>query len=164
MKQIKKAGLPFFVVLLLGGIIGYILGCTKTQRDRESQARASQQETKSETSKKTAPNEENGDQPKNAKAPPTAKAVRDVYYPGTEELGPNDLRVVALGTGMPANRPKQAAACFLVELGNGDKFLFDCGYGSADRLSAMKIPMDYLDKVFMASHLEHASAEQMPFT
>ena len=46
----------------------------------------------------------------------------DVYYPGTEDLGPDEMRVVALGTGMPSPRPKQAAACWLVELGNGDKF------------------------------------------
>jgi len=47
----------------------------------------------------------------------------DVYYPGTEELKPDEMRVVACGTGMPSPRPKQAAACWLVELGNGDKFL-----------------------------------------
>jgi ribonuclease Z len=63
---------------------------------------------------------------------------------------------VALGTGMPTVRPKQAAASFLVELGNGDKFLFDVGYGSIERLSAMKIPMDYLDKVFIGHlHMDH---------
>ena len=31
---------------------------------------------------------------------------RDVYYPGTEPLNPNDMRIVALGTGMPSVRPK----------------------------------------------------------
>ncbi len=46
----------------------------------------------------------------------------DVYYPGTEDLAPDEMRVVALGTGQPSPRPKQAAACWLVELGNGDKF------------------------------------------
>ncbi|MBW2225364.1 MAG: hypothetical protein JRF54_14385, partial [Deltaproteobacteria bacterium] len=47
------------------------------------------------------------------------KAELDVYYPATESLGKNEMRVVALGTGMPSVRPKQAAACWLVELGNG---------------------------------------------
>ena len=83
-------------------------------------------------------------------------AERDVYYPGSETLRPDEMRIVALGTGMPSIRPKQAAACFLVELGNGDKFLFDIGYGSVQRLSAMKIPMDYLDKVFIGHlHMDH---------
>ena len=80
----------------------------------------------------------------------------DVYYPGTEELQPDEMRIVALGTGMPSVRPKQAAACFLVELGNGDKFLFDIGSGSHERISAMKIPYDYLDKVFIGHlHVDH---------
>jgi hypothetical protein len=74
---------------------------------------------------------------------------RDVYYPGTEALAPDEMRVTACGTGMPNARPKQAAACWLVELGNGDKFLFDIGTGSAERISALKIPYDYLDKVFV---------------
>jgi ribonuclease Z len=81
---------------------------------------------------------------------------RDVYYPGTEALSPDEMRVIACGTGMPNARPKQAAACWLVELGNGDKFIFDIGTGSAERLSAMKIPYDYLDKVFIGHlHSDH---------
>jgi ribonuclease Z len=88
--------------------------------------------------------------------PPSSEEMMDVYYPGTEELGPNEMRVVALGTGMPNARPKQAAACWLVELGNGEKFLFDIGTGSAERLSAMKIPMDYIDKLFIGHlHSDH---------
>ncbi len=90
--------------------------------------------------------------------PPGAKAlsVRDVYYPGSETLAADEMRVVACGTGMPNARPKQAAACFLVELGNGDKFIFDAGQGSAERISAQNIPYDYLDKVFLGHlHADH---------
>ena len=84
---------------------------------------------------------------------------RDVYYPGTEELAPDEMRVTACGTGMPNARPKQAAACFLVELGNGDKFIFDIGSGSFERLSALAIPFDYLDKVFIGHlHSDHFGA------
>jgi hypothetical protein len=41
----------------------------------------------------------------------TVKAVqeRETYYPGTEELASNEMRVTACGTGMPNARPKQAA-------------------------------------------------------
>ncbi len=82
--------------------------------------------------------------------------VLDVYYPGTEELGPDEMRVVACGTGMPSPRPKQAAACWIVELGNGDKFLFDLGAGSHERIAAQKTPYDYLDKVFLGHlHVDH---------
>ncbi len=89
-------------------------------------------------------------------SPVRALGNRDVYYPGTEDLAPDEMRVIACGTGMPNARPKQAAACWLVELGNGDKFIFDIGTGSAERLSALKIPYDYLDKVFIGHlHSDH---------
>ena len=93
----------------------------------------------------------------NAPASPVkALAERDVYYPGSEDLAPDEMRVVACGTGMPNARPKQAAACFLVELGNGDKFIFDIGLGSAERIAAMNIPYDFLDKVFLGHlHADH---------
>jgi ribonuclease Z len=91
-----------------------------------------------------------------AVSPVGALAERDVYYPGSEDLAPDEMRVIACGTGMPNARPKQAAACFLVELGNGDKFIFDIGTGSAERISAMKIPYDFLDKVFIGHlHADH---------
>jgi len=81
---------------------------------------------------------------------------RDVYYPGSEALAPDEMRIVALGTGMPSARPKQAAACWLVELGNGDKFLFDLGAGCHERIAAQKIPYDFIDKVFISHlHVDH---------
>ena len=81
---------------------------------------------------------------------------RDMYFPGTESLDPDEMRITALGTGQPSVRPKQAAACFLVELGNGDKFLFDIGSGSHERIAAQKIPYDYIDKVFISHlHVDH---------
>jgi ribonuclease Z len=91
-----------------------------------------------------------------AASPVKAIAEREMYYPGTEDLGPNEMRVIACGTGMPNARPKQAAACWLVELGNGDKFLFDIGTGSAERISALQIPYNYLNKVFIGHlHSDH---------
>jgi ribonuclease Z len=79
-----------------------------------------------------------------------------VYYPGTEALAPDEMRVIACGTGMPMPRLKQAAACFLIELGNGDKFIFDMGNGSLERIHSLGIPPDYLDKVFITHpHMDH---------
>ena len=66
------------------------------------------------------------------------------------------MRVIACGTGMPTTRAAQAAACFLVELGNGDKFIFDIGTGAAERISSLQIPYDYLDKIFIGHlHADH---------
>jgi ribonuclease Z len=94
--------------------------------------------------------------PRAASSPVKAIQEREIYYPGTEDLAPDEMRVTACGTGMPNARPKQAAACWLVELGNGDKFLFDIGTGSAERIAAMKIPYNYLNKVFIGHlHSDH---------
>lgn len=81
---------------------------------------------------------------------------RYVYYPGTEELGPEEIRVIACGTGLPAARRSQAATCFLIETGNGDKFLFDIGTGSMANIASLMIPYQYLDKVFLSHlHTDH---------
>jgi ribonuclease Z len=90
-------------------------------------------------------------------SPTEPSPSRAVYYPGTEALAPDEMRVTALGTGMPMPRLKQAAASFLVELGNGDKFIFDMGEGSYERVMSLGIPLDQLDKVFLGHlHLDHA--------
>jgi ribonuclease Z len=90
---------------------------------------------------------------------PTEPHERDFYVPNSEALARDEMRVIACGTGMPTTRAAQAAACFLVELGNGDKFLFDVGSGSAERISSLQIPYDYLDKVFIGHlHADHFGA------
>jgi len=87
---------------------------------------------------------------------PTLARERDTYYPNSEDLAPDEMRVIACGTGMPTTRAAQAAACFLVELGNGDKFIFDIGTGAAERISSLQIPYDYLDKIFIGHlHADH---------
>ena len=68
---------------------------------------------------------------------PTGTAPdRYVYYPGTEALESDEIRITACGTGLPAARRGQAASCFLLELGNGDKFLFDIGTGSMANIAS----------------------------
>lgn len=90
------------------------------------------------------------------KLSPTKARARDFYAPNSEELDSDEMRVIACGTGMPTTRAAQAAACFLVELGNGDKFIFDIGSGSAERISSLQIPYDYLDKIFIGHlHADH---------
>ena len=93
---------------------------------------------------------------KSPKASPVKARARDFYAPNSEDLGPDEMRLIACGTGMPTARPKQAASCWLLELGNGDKFIFDIGTGSAERLAALQIPYNYLDKLFLSHlHTDH---------
>jgi ribonuclease Z len=90
------------------------------------------------------------------KSPTGVAPDRYVYYPGTEELQRNEIRVIACGTGMPTARRSQAATCFLVELGDGQKFLFDIGSGSHANIAALMIPSDFLTKVFLTHlHTDH---------
>ena len=80
-----------------------------------------------------------------ATTPTKPGSSRDVYYPGTEELAADEMRVIACGTGMPMPRLKQAAACFVIELGNGDKFIFDMGNGSFERIHAPGVELQDCD-------------------
>jgi ribonuclease Z len=88
---------------------------------------------------------------------PTGTAPdRYVYYPGTEELGSDEIRVIACGTGMPTARRSQMACSFVVELGNGDKFIFDIGSGSMANIQSLMIPANFLTKVFLTHlHTDH---------
>ena len=92
----------------------------------------------------------------NAKAAQIEEPPLDVYYPNTETLGSDEMRVIALGTGTPNFRRSQASASWLVELGNGEKFIFDIGTGSLSNLGALEIPYTYLDKIFVSHfHVDH---------
>ena len=89
-------------------------------------------------------------------APNVIAPDRYVYYPGTELLAEDEVRVIACGTGMPDQRRGQASACFLFEFGNGEKLIFDIGSGSMRNINALMIPMEYLTKVFLSHlHTDH---------
>ncbi len=74
------------------------------------------------------------------------------YFPNTEVLGSDEMRITALGTGMPNQTKKAVSISYLVELGNGEKFLFDLGSGAMGNLFSLRPDFSKLDKVF-ASHL-----------
>ena len=74
------------------------------------------------------------------------------YFPNTELLGADEMRITALGTGMPNQTKAAVSISYLVELGNGDSFIFDIGLGSMGNLFSLRPDFSKLDKVF-ASHL-----------
>ena len=79
-----------------------------------------------------------------------------LYYPGSQPLGESEIRVIDCGTDMLAARRGQGAACFVVELGKGNKFVFDMGSGWMRNVLALNIPADFLDKVFLRHlHTDH---------
>ena len=51
-------------------------------------------------------------------SPTKPSPKHDVYYPGTEELKPDEIRVIVCGSGMPMPRLKQAASRGVLRLLN----------------------------------------------
>jgi len=74
------------------------------------------------------------------------------YFPNTELLGADEMRITALGTGMPNQTKRAVSISYFVELGNGDKFIFDIGSGAMGNLFSLRPDFSKIDKVF-ASHL-----------
>lgn len=57
------------------------------------------------------------------------------------------LRITTLGSGTPDVRKDQVSSGFLIELGNGDKFIWDLGTGSYQNLLATATPASEITKV-----------------
>ena len=79
-------------------------------------------------------------------------STRDHYFPNTEPLAADEMRIIALGTGRPFVRRAQANCSWLIELGNGDKFIMDFGAGSQANFTALEIPHQDITAYF-ATHL-----------
>jgi ribonuclease Z len=92
-----------------------------------------------------------------AKAGVSVKEYPEHYIPGQESLAEDEMRVTACGSWGPAPlRIGQGASCLLVELGNGDVFIFDVGGGTVGNLFALGVHPARLDKVFITHfHLDH---------
>jgi len=75
------------------------------------------------------------------------------YFPNTEELRADEMRIIALGTGLPTPTTRaQKSTAWMVELGNGDIFIFDIGSGSMENLFGLRPNFSKMDKIFL-SHL-----------
>jgi ribonuclease Z len=130
------------LLVLAGVVIGYLISCNSTYLETKAQAAGGAAGPPGDRARLMDPKGTVSD--------------RYVYYPGTEELAEDEIRLIACGTGMPSARRSQAATCFLVELGDGQKFLFDIGSGSHANLESLMIPSDFLDKIFLTHlHTDH---------
>jgi len=84
------------------------------------------------------------------------KKYPEHFVPEQEKLAANEMRITAVGSGNPPVRRGQAATSWLVELGNGDNFMFDAGGGTVPALWSLRIPLASLDKLFVTHlHLDH---------
>jgi ribonuclease Z len=89
------------------------------------------------------------------------------YFPGTEELGADEMRVSFVGSCPWPPRRDQAGTSIMVELGNGDNFFFDLGNGSVKNILAMGVPASMINDIFISHlHVDHYAdlPYMLPFT
>ena len=98
------------VVLVVAGTV-YFLGYSDGQANRVQRGSATAHAA--ETQPSVASPEPSGHQ-EDVWSPTKRYPTHEAYYPGTEELKPDEMRVIACGSGMPMPRVKQAAASFLI--------------------------------------------------
>ena len=80
-----------------------------------------------------------------------------LYYPGTEELQSDEVRVTFMGSTYYPNQSQSGMSIF-VELGNGDNFVFDLGIGSLRNYNSFSIPFNTINHVFFSHlHMDHMS-------
>jgi ribonuclease Z len=91
------------------------------------------------------------------------RVLATTFAPGTEDLGPDEIRVTILGSGDPFVRPSPASASVLVEVGNAakDLFFFDLGSGALKNFTGLRLPVTATTKVFL-SHLHADHVGDMP--
>jgi glyoxylase-like metal-dependent hydrolase (beta-lactamase superfamily II) len=77
------------------------------------------------------------------------------WFPRTEKIGPDEIRIIFMGTS-PMIRPGQMNTSILIQLGNGENFVFDMGEGSVANYIASGIALNEIDKVFITHlHVDH---------
>ena len=77
----------------------------------------------------------------------TATVTEGSWVSNGEPVPQHGLRITTLGSGTPDVRKDQVSSGFLLELGNGDKFIWDLGTGSYQNLLATAVPAAQLTKV-----------------
>ena len=89
------------------------------------------------------------------------------FYPGLEEIGPDEMRISFVGSCPWPPRRNQAGTSIMVELGNGDLFFFDLGNGSVHNIIAMGVPPALINDIFITHlHADHYAdlPYMLPFT
>ncbi len=77
------------------------------------------------------------------------------WFPRTEDVQPDEMRIIFMGSA-PFIRPGQMNTSILVQLGNGENFIFDLGEGAIARYIASGFALNELDKVFITHlHIDH---------
>jgi len=81
---------------------------------------------------------------------------RNNYFPQSEELGKDEMRITFMGSQPFPPRNNQAGTCIMVELGNGKRFFFDFGSGCMRNIVANQVPIPEINDIFITHlHVDH---------
>lgn len=84
------------------------------------------------------------------------------WFPRTEDVQPNEMRIIFMGTA-PFIRPGQMNTSIFVQLGNGNNYVFDLGEGSPANYIASGFALNQIKDVFITHlHVDHFGG--LPYT
>jgi ribonuclease BN (tRNA processing enzyme) len=88
--------------------------------------------------------------------PTSSVRSRNNYFPNSEKLSPDEMRISFMGSTPFPPRIDQAGTCIMVELGNGDSFFFDFGPGCLRNIIAMGHSQQLVQDIFITHlHVDH---------
>jgi len=78
------------------------------------------------------------------------------YFPQSEPLGPDEMRIIFMGSQPWPPRLTQAGTCIMVELGGSKRLFFDFGPGCLRNIIANQVPVPEITDIFLTHlHLDH---------
>lgn len=81
---------------------------------------------------------------------------RNNYFPQSEPLGPDEMRIIFMGSQPWPPRLTQAGTCIMVELGGSKRLFFDFGPGCLRNIIANQVPVPEINDIFLTHlHLDH---------
>ncbi len=81
---------------------------------------------------------------------------RNNFFPQTEELGADEMRITFMGSNPWPPRLTQAGTCIMVECGNVGRFFFDFGSGCLRNIIGNQVPIPEITDIFITHlHVDH---------
>ncbi len=78
------------------------------------------------------------------------------YFPQSEPLGADEMRIIFMGSNPWPPRMSQAATCIMVELGGSKRLFFDFGPGCLRNIIANQVPVPEINDIFITHlHIDH---------
>ena len=81
---------------------------------------------------------------------------RNNYFPQSESLGDDEMRITFMGSNPWPPWLSQAATCMMVELGSANRLFFDFGPGCLRNIVANQVPVPEINDIFISHlHVDH---------